>query len=54
MSFYSDLDVSVIDELPVGRKPIITAHRREKDRAYVYNFCREEIQKGDRFILCIL
>lgn len=46
MSFYSDLDVSVIDELPVGRKPIITAHRREKDRAFVYNFCREEIQKG--------
>ncbi|MDO3426585.1 ATP-dependent DNA helicase RecG [Chryseobacterium sp. APV1] len=46
MSFYSDLDVSVIDELPVGRKPIITAHRREKDRAYVYNFCREEIHKG--------
>ncbi|WP_294246658.1 ATP-dependent DNA helicase RecG [uncultured Chryseobacterium sp.] len=46
MSFYSDLDVSVIDELPVGRKPIITAHRREKDRAFVYHFCREEIQKG--------
>lgn len=46
MSFYSDLDVSVIDEMPVGRKPIITAHRREKDRTYVYNFCREEIQKG--------
>ncbi|UZU00222.1 ATP-dependent DNA helicase RecG [Chryseobacterium fluminis] len=46
MSFYSDLDVSVIDEMPVGRKPIITAHRREKDRAYVYDFCREEIQKG--------
>ncbi|WP_294218655.1 ATP-dependent DNA helicase RecG [uncultured Chryseobacterium sp.] len=46
MSFYSDLDVSVIDEMPVGRKPIITAHRREKDRAYVYNFCRDEIRKG--------
>jgi ATP-dependent DNA helicase RecG len=46
MSFYSDLDVSVIDEMPVGRKPIITAHRREKDRAYVYNFCHEEIRKG--------
>ncbi len=46
MSFYSDLDVSVIDELPVGRKPIITAHRREKDRAYVYDFCHEEIRKG--------
>lgn len=46
MSFYSDLDVSVIDELPVGRKAIITAHRREKDRAYVYQFCHEEIRKG--------
>src|SRR5690606_29806529 len=34
MSFYSDLDVSVIDELPVGRKAIITAHRREKDRIF--------------------
>lgn len=46
MSFYSDLDVSVIDEMPVGRKPIITAHRREKDRDYVYNFCRDEVKKG--------
>ena len=46
MSFYSDLDVSVIDEMPVGRKPIVTAHRREKDRTYVYNFCRDEIKKG--------
>lgn len=46
MSFYSDLDVSVIDEMPVGRKPIITAHRREKDRTYVYNFCKDEIRKG--------
>lgn len=46
MSFYSDLDVSVIDEMPVGRKPIVTAHRREKDRTFVYNFCRDEIRKG--------
>ncbi|MCD1118495.1 ATP-dependent DNA helicase RecG [Chryseobacterium turcicum] len=46
MSFYSDLDVSVIDELPIGRKAIITAHRREKDRTYVYHFCHEEIRKG--------
>lgn len=46
MSFYSDLDVSIIDELPLGRKPIITAHRREKDRASVYQFAKEEIQKG--------
>ncbi len=46
MSFYSDLDVSVIDEMPIGRKPIVTAHRREKDRLFVYNFCKEEIRKG--------
>ncbi len=46
MSFYSDLDVSVIDELPVGRKPIITAHRREKDRLSIFNFVKEEITKG--------
>lgn len=46
MSFYSDLDVSVINEMPVGRKPIITAHRRKKDRVSVYNFCRDELKKG--------
>lgn len=46
MSFYSDLDVSVIDELPAGRKTIITAHRREKDRLSVYNFAKDEIEKG--------
>ncbi len=46
MSFYSDLEVSVIDEMPLGRKEIITAHRREKDRAYIYNFCKSEIKKG--------
>lgn len=46
MSFYGDLDVSVIDEMPVGRKPIITAHRREKDRLSVFRFAKEEIEKG--------
>lgn len=46
MSFYSDLDVSVIDELPIGRKPIITAHRREKDRLSVFRFALEELEKG--------
>jgi len=45
MSFYSDLDVSVIDEMPVGRKPIITAHRRERDRLSVYRFAKDEIEK---------
>ena len=46
MSFYSDLDVSMIDELPIGRKPIITAHRREKDRLSVFRFAKDEIEKG--------
>lgn len=46
MSFYSDLDVSVIDELPANRKTIVTAHRREKDRLSVYHFVQEELQKG--------
>lgn len=46
MSFYSDLDVSVIDEMPVGRKPIITAHRREKDRLSVFRFAKDEIENG--------
>ncbi len=46
MSFYSDLDVSVIDEMPVGRKPIVTVHRKEKDRSSVYSFAKDEIAKG--------
>lgn len=46
MSFYSDLDVSIIDEMPMGRKPIITAHRRENNMASVYQFIKDEIQKG--------
>ena len=46
MSFYSDLDVSVIDELPVGRKAVITAHRKDKDRLSVYRFAKDEIDKG--------
>lgn len=46
MSFYSDLEVSVIDELPMGRKPIITAHRKEQDRLSVFNFAKDELKKG--------
>jgi ATP-dependent DNA helicase RecG len=40
------LDVSVIDELPPGRKPITTKHYFEKDRLQVFEFMRKEIQKG--------
>lgn len=46
MTFYGDLDVSVIDELPPGRKPITTIHRFDSHRAQLFGFLREEIQKG--------
>jgi ATP-dependent DNA helicase RecG len=46
MTLYGDLDVSVIDELPPGRKEIITVHRLETQRLRVYGFMKEEIAKG--------
>ncbi len=46
MSLYGDLDVSVIDELPPGRKQIITTHRTEAHRLRVFGFMKEEIAKG--------
>ncbi len=46
MTFYGDLDVSVIDELPPGRKPITTVHRFDAHRLRVFGFMREEIAKG--------
>lgn len=46
MTVYGDLDVSVIDELPPGRKPIQTLHRYEKKRSALFDFLRREIQAG--------
>ena len=46
MTVYGDLDVSVIDELPPGRKPITTEHRFEGDRSRIFGFMRNEITKG--------
>ena len=46
MTLYGDLDVSVIDELPAGRKPIQTVHRYDKDRLKVFGFIQQEIGKG--------
>jgi len=46
MTVYGDLDVSVIDELPPGRKPIKTVHYFENKRANVYDFMRKEIAEG--------
>lgn len=46
MTFYGDLDVSVIDELPPGRKPITTKHFFEKDRLVLFGFIQREIALG--------
>lgn len=46
MTLYGDLDVSVIDQLPPGRKPIETMHKYDTQRERVYGFIREEINKG--------
>lgn len=46
MSLYGDLDISVIDELPPGRKPIQTVHRFDSNRLKVWKFIRDEIALG--------
>ena len=46
MSLYGDLDISVIDELPPGRKPIKTVHRYDGNRLKVFGFIKDEIKKG--------
>lgn len=46
MTLYGDLDVSVIDELPPGRKPIITRHSYESKRRQVFGFLEKQIAAG--------
>ena len=46
MTFYGDLDVSVIDELPPGRKPVKTVHRFDSSRLRVFQFIEDEIKQG--------
>ncbi|MEO9534371.1 MAG: ATP-dependent DNA helicase RecG [Crocinitomicaceae bacterium] len=46
LTFYGDLDISVIDELPPGRKEIQTSHRLESSRLKVFQFIEDEIAKG--------
>ncbi|WP_439127662.1 ATP-dependent DNA helicase RecG [Polaribacter sp.] len=46
MSVYGDLDISVIDELPPGRKEVKTVHRFDSNRLSVFKFMKEEIKKG--------
>ncbi|HUM45588.1 MAG TPA: ATP-dependent DNA helicase RecG [Chitinophagales bacterium] len=46
MTLYGDLDVSTIDELPPGRKPITTVHRFDSARLRVFGFMKEQITAG--------
>lgn len=46
MTLYGDLDVSVIDEMPPGRKPIQTVHRFDSNRMRVFGFMKEQIEVG--------
>ncbi|QRR01851.1 ATP-dependent DNA helicase RecG [Dyadobacter sandarakinus] len=46
MTLYGDLDISAIDELPAGRKPIKTVHRYDAHRASVFGFMKDELAKG--------
>ena len=52
---YGELDVSVIDELPPGRKPVMTYLATKKDRKKIYDFVAEEIMQGKQaFVVCPL
>ena len=46
LTLYGDLDVSVLDELPPGRKPIVTVARTESRRPQIYDFLREQAAGG--------
>ncbi|MBR3527495.1 MAG: ATP-dependent DNA helicase RecG, partial [Bacteroidales bacterium] len=46
MTLFGDLDISVIDELPPGRKPVVTKHVGENHRKQVYDFMRRQIAQG--------
>lgn len=48
MTIYSDLDISVMKQLPQGRKPIKTAVRTDKDRPSIYQFLEESIRNGEQ------
>ncbi|KAA6308041.1 hypothetical protein EZS27_040285, partial [termite gut metagenome] len=46
MTVYGDLDISVIDELPPGRKPISTVHQFDNRKKSLYHFIRQQINEG--------
>lgn len=51
MTYYGDLDVSIIDELPPGRKPIKTIHKKESQRLSVFGFIKEQIAEGRQIFI---
>jgi ATP-dependent DNA helicase RecG len=51
MAAYGDLDTSVIDELPPGRKPVKTIHRLEAHRMQVIEFMRNQIEEGHQIFI---
>lgn len=51
MTLYGDLDVSVIDELPPGRKPIQTIHATEAQRGRIYAFMKQQINAGRQIFI---
>ena len=51
MSLYGDLDVSLIDEMPPGRKPIKTMHRYDNNRLKVFQFIKEKIDEGQQIYI---
>ena len=48
MSLYGDLDVSLIDEMPPGRKPVKTMHKYDNNRLKVFQFIKEKIKEGQQ------
>lgn len=51
MTLYGDLDVSIIDKLPPGRKPVQTIHATETQRSKIYSFMREQIREGRQIFI---
>ena len=55
LTLYGDLDVSVLDELPPGRRPIVTVARGESKRREIYDFLRKQIGEGRQvYVVCPL
>ena len=55
LTLYGDLDVSILDELPPGRRPIVTVARGESKRREIYDFLRKQIGEGRQvYVVCPL